>query len=746
MKKQLLGLMTILSVLGACQKNEVTSLSKDETIRATIEDNGVTRTIMDKNNNILWSENDQIIAFMKSSYGHKYQVKPSFVGKPYADFSVVSYGNGSDLSAGNEWTHNVVYYPYSEDTECLKSGANYELKVILPSEQAYIPDSFANGSMAMVAVSESNNITFKNVLGGIKLQLKGTHKVTSIKIEGKNNEKLSGPAVITAYTDNSTPAITMTSGAYKSITLDCGNGVQLNKDTSTDFIISLPPISFTMGFNVIITDSENATITLETNETNTVLRSSLLKMPVVNIDDKNSSDNETEEYITFEDPIAKMVCLNKYDTNSDGQLSLSEVSSIESIDAFFFGEYAEAVTSFNELKFFTSLQALDYCQFEGCVNLKNITLPNNIETIGYQSFYNCKKLEKIVIPNSVNWIGQSAFGYCQSLTDVIIPDNVTAISADAFSHCSKLSYVKIGNGVKVISSTTFGFCDELSKVEFGLNIESIERNAFYTTRSGTIKDVVVADLDKWFKVKFENTGSYPMCSNLWEGDKLVTKCIIPNDVVNVGAIFKQCDSIEEIIISDGVLTIKDEAFWGCSNLKKVKIGNDIVAIGNGVFWNCDKLSCFEGKFASADGRCLVVDNELRYHASAGLTEYTIPKGINTISDSAFSSSVGPDKVIIGNDVEAIAEMAFFGSGVKEIVIKDNVKTIGQEAFAWTNLETVYCESQIPPTAEFNFISWDAFYNTKLKDIYVPSESIDAYKTASGWKDYAGYIRAYDFAK
>ena len=119
MKKQLLGLMTILTVLGACQKNEVSvELSEAVTIHATIEDNDATKTVMDESNNILWSENDQIIAFMKSSYGHKYQVKPSFVGKSYADFSVVSSGNGSDLSAGNAWDHNVVYYPFSENIEC----------------------------------------------------------------------------------------------------------------------------------------------------------------------------------------------------------------------------------------------------------------------------------------------------------------------------------------------------------------------------------------------------------------------------------------------------------------------------------------------------------------------------------------------------------------------------------------------------------------------------------------------------
>lgn len=296
MKKQLFGLMTILTILSACQKNEVSvSLLEEVTIHATIEDKDATKTIMDENNNILWSENDQIIAFMKSSYGHKYQVKPSFIGKSYADFSMVSSNNGSDLSAGNEWEHNVVYYPYSEDIECLKSGSNYELEVNLPSEQVYVPDSFANGSMAMVAVSESNNITFKNVLGGIKLQLKGTQKVTSIKIEGKNNEKLSGTATVTAYTDETKPAITMASSASKSVTLNCGNGVQLNEDKATEFIIALPPVLFSKGFTVAITDSDGKTYTVETDKGNTVLRSSLINMPPVLLDESISGDSGGKE-------------------------------------------------------------------------------------------------------------------------------------------------------------------------------------------------------------------------------------------------------------------------------------------------------------------------------------------------------------------------------------------------------------------------------------------------------------------
>lgn len=159
MKNQLSGLMVILMILGSCQKNEVSApLFEGPTIHATIENTGTTRTVMDESNNVLWSENDLIIAFMKSSEGCKYQVKPPFIGKSHGEFSMVSPDNVNDSNADGEWEHNIAYYPYSENIECIKSGTNYSLMVNLPSEQVYVPNSFANGSMAMVAVSENDCI------------------------------------------------------------------------------------------------------------------------------------------------------------------------------------------------------------------------------------------------------------------------------------------------------------------------------------------------------------------------------------------------------------------------------------------------------------------------------------------------------------------------------------------------------------------------------------------------------------
>ena len=286
MKKSLFAFLAASLCLTACQKEIVdpnASDTSDYVLSAKIEQNEVTKTVLGEGNNVLWSESDQIVVFMKSSYGHKYQIKPSFAGKTYADFSKISSASGDDFSAGMEWDHNVAYYPYSESIECLKSGDDYTLEVVLPAEQTYERNSFGNGTLPMVAVSEDHDITFKNVCGGIKLQLKGIQMVKSITLQGNNNEKLSGYAIVTAYIDETKPAIAMAEDASTTVTLACGDGVQLNEYTDTEFIIALPPTLFTEGFVVTVLDSAGGVYELNSSRRNEVKRSSLLVMPSIDI-------------------------------------------------------------------------------------------------------------------------------------------------------------------------------------------------------------------------------------------------------------------------------------------------------------------------------------------------------------------------------------------------------------------------------------------------------------------------------
>ena len=332
MKRILFAAIAASAMIVACQKTEENFEQSDaHELHASIEADGASKTVLDENNNIRWSEGDQIVAFMKTSLGLKYQLKDSYIGETSGYFSKVSSGSSDDLGAGMEWDHIVAYYPYAESIKCAKSGDNYQISVILPTEQTYAPDSFGNGSWPMIAVSNDNDITFKNVCGGMKLQLKGTQKVVAIKLEGKNSEKLSGAATVTAYTDGETkPAITMASGASTSVTLNCGSGVQLNESTATEFILALPPVLFSKGFTVTVTDDSGNPYTVETDKANTVLRSSLLVMPDFKLDASSGDDSggEGEEII----PVGK-VTVSKTSLTLTTRFSYALTAKITPIDA-----------------------------------------------------------------------------------------------------------------------------------------------------------------------------------------------------------------------------------------------------------------------------------------------------------------------------------------------------------------------------------------------------------------------------
>ncbi len=280
MKKIILPFIAASFALAACQDIENYSPElQDVVLSATIDQEEETRTYMDEANKTLWSANDRIVAFVKSSNGQQYQIQSSYAGKTYADFSALTPGN----SGNNDLNHIVAYYPYGESVKCTASGDNYLLDVVLPSEQTYVAESFGNGSFPMAAASTDKNLTFKNVCGGIKLNFKGSAKVTSINIQGKNNEKLSGAAVVTVSSDGADPVIAMASSASTSATLNCSSYVQLSESKATEFIISLPPVEFSKGFTVTVTDNENRTYTASTDKKNVVYKNSLLVMPAMTL-------------------------------------------------------------------------------------------------------------------------------------------------------------------------------------------------------------------------------------------------------------------------------------------------------------------------------------------------------------------------------------------------------------------------------------------------------------------------------
>lgn len=305
--------MSVMAV-AACQKPEIDQqFSEDEhaTFTASVESfDSQTKTSMTPEKHVVWSQNDRLAIFQGSTLADEYKVTDESAGKTNGTFSIVSDGSSlnGDFSAGTELPCNVAFYPYADGLSLAGAaledeGVAYRVDgVVLPAEQTYAEGSFANGAFPMVAVTETmadHNLKFKNVLGALKLQLKGTQVVKFIRVEGNNGEVLSGSASVTAYPDHSAPAISMTAtdDASKSVTLNCSDGVQLSAAVPTSFLIALPPVVFTEGFTVTVTDSEGKTRALAAKVSNTILRSSILAMPEVELDVLEDVAPATIDYI-----------------------------------------------------------------------------------------------------------------------------------------------------------------------------------------------------------------------------------------------------------------------------------------------------------------------------------------------------------------------------------------------------------------------------------------------------------------
>ena len=154
-------------------------------------------------------------------------------------------------------------------------------------------------------------------------------------------------------------------------------------------------------------------------------------------------------------------------------------------------------------------------------------------------------------------------------------------------------------------------------------------------------------------------------------------------------------------------------------------------------------------YTSSDEAVVLPYNTSAFGANIGSNTYKNGQGIiifdapiTWIGYQAFGYSSRWTSITIPDSVTSIGNCAFYYcGGLTSITIPDSVTEIGNSAFKYCGgLTSVYCKPTTPPTGANHMFD----QNATGRKIYVPTASVDAYKSASCWSDYEYSIVGYDF--
>jgi hypothetical protein len=248
-----------------------------------------------------------------------------------------------------------------------------------------------------------------------------------------------------------------------------------------------------------------------------------------------------------------------------------------------------------------------------------------------------------------------------------------------------------------------------------------------------------------------------LTSNIYKDGKGILTFDGIVDKIGDGA-FQGCGTLASITIPDSVNEIGDGAFHSCVSLTGITIPEGVTEIGNDAFAKCyftaekfinnSSLDSADNGYWGAwvcdiiqdDGLC--IDGSTAVYCRPNATTVTIPDSVTEIGCAAFLGCVTLTSVTIPEGVTEIGSQAFsVCTSLTSVTIPASVTSVSYLAFAYcSSLKEVYCKPTTPPTGD-DLMFYD---NASGRKIYVPTESVDAYKSAECWSDYADYIEGYDF--
>jgi hypothetical protein len=413
-------------------------------------------------------------------------------------------------------------------------------------------------------------------------------------------------------------------------------------------------------------------------------------------------------------------------------------------------------------------------------------------TFAHHLYLNGQEVTELTIPSSITSIHACSFDGCTGLISVIIPETITEIGTGAFKDCSELQWIEcqgstpptvhagsISYDVPIICASDQYLMDEAwsqfnilaaphtpTGTTFehdGIKYEIISVNDL-TCRVYAIDDNFSGNLTIPENVEYKGRNFTPIEIKgilIKENGPDVTSITIPTCVTSISNGFVAKSSLNKVTVntptiknkifiastvdelyipatvnevsdnlnsnSIGKITIADSQTaltttqYKCANTKEVYLGRNV---SNTTFKGLDSLeSVIVSENVSSIGSSTFAN-------CPHLRNLTFKDGKKTLAANFHAfDSIAPIKVYFGRPMEFDVVPC---ESMEIVEFGENISSIGEGLFKnGEAIRTVVSYNVTPPTTD------DTFANSTYIDgtLYVPKQSVAAYKKANGWKNF-----------